>query len=308
MIPQQYHDDDIHHLLRLAFGRPIRATPVPVVAGSRTRGVAFALHDQGVPEQVLLLRYSPQHQRAAFRTFNVLRSLHAHAFPVPRVHFMGWSAHLHYVVLLVEQIAGRGVEGQPRAFFGRVGPQFAATLAHLHQLAWQPMPDLAATPFHYAFRELTAMVRQLETPQLVQILAWLLQRAGQIVELPHTVIHGDYTLHNVVADQTRIVAVYGWDNAVIADPRFDVGYTSAALGAIDPTLADQFIYHYSAVAGPVPELRFWEVFSALRLLTRVARTISTLQSTQRARFLEQVQEQWNCLLDFVELRTGMMIQ
>ncbi|MCD4686540.1 MAG: phosphotransferase, partial [Anaerolineae bacterium] len=216
----------------------------------------------------------------------------------------------NHTLLLIEQVSGRSIEelDQQRAFFELVGLQFAAILAQLHQLEWPAMPDLAEVPFAHAFHQLSLMVRRLETPQLQHILEWLMLHAEYISEQPRVVIHGDYTLPNIVARQTAIVAVQGWDNAVIADPGFDVGYASAALGAIDPAMSDQFVQQYSALSDSVAELRFWEVFGALRMLTRVARTISILPPIQRERFLERVQTDWNGLLDFVELRTGMTIQ
>ncbi|MCD4686541.1 MAG: phosphotransferase [Anaerolineae bacterium] len=320
IVPRQYYNDDntdadnnIRHLLRLAFGHHVDYSSIPVVAGTRTRGIAYALYGEGVPPQVRLLSYRPSHQPAAFRAFKALHGLHqfpGHTIPVPEVYYMGWSVHTNHVLLLLEQVAGRSIEelDQQRAFFGRVGPHFATTLAQLHRLQWQAMPGLVETPFHFAFRKLTRMIRPLETPQLHQILNWLGDRAGRISEMPRTVIHGDYTLPNIVARNRAIVAVQGWDNAVIADPGLDVGYASAALGAIDPAMSEQFVQQYNTLADPVAELQFWEVFGALRLLTRVARTISTLPPTQRERFLEQVQTDWNGLLDFVELRTGLTIQ
>jgi aminoglycoside phosphotransferase (APT) family kinase protein len=301
----EYPDSDIAHVLRLAFGRAVPAIPIPVAPGQSEYGMAFALRGPRVPPRVLLLRYSPQHQTRAFRAFTVMQALHDRHFPAPDIYYLGWSYYTRYVLLLVEYVEGRTVGDQPHAFFARIGPHFAETLAQLHRLAWDPFPNLAVTPLPYAFHELLKLVQRLETWQLQEILDWLLARLRQVKELPHTVIHGDYSLHNVLAEHTQVIAVQGWEHAVIADPRFDVGYTSAMLGAYGIALSDQFLEAYTAVAGPVPDCEFWEVFGALRLLARVARTLSTLRPPQRDRFLAQVGPHWQGLLEFVARRSGL---
>jgi aminoglycoside phosphotransferase (APT) family kinase protein len=266
--------------------------------------LAYALHDPAGPSQVLLLRYNPRQQAQAFRAFTIMRALRDRQFPVPEVYYLGWSSHTRYVLMLIEYIEGRSEEGMPHAFFARVGDSFAETLARLHALAWDPLPDLPVTPFRYAFHKLADEVRRYDIPQLNDILDWLLARVSAISELPYTVIHGNYTLHAIVAERLRVIGAHDWEHAALADPRFDVGYTSAILGAYGIALSDQFVAAYSAQAGSMPDLAFWEVFAALRLLTRVARSLSTLSEPQRQRFLEQVGPAWRGLLQFVDVRAG----
>jgi aminoglycoside phosphotransferase (APT) family kinase protein len=295
-------------VLWLAFGRHIPALRIPVESGTSDRGTAYALRGPDVPPRVILMRYAPQNQTQAYRVFTIMSALHARRFPVPGVYYFGWSHHTRYVLLLLEHVEGRSVgEGQQHAFFARVGEDFARRLAELHQMHFQHLPDLPTTPFFYALRELTLMVRRLETPQLQEILDWLLIHRESMYEVPHTLVHGDYMLHNVLADRTRIVAVHGWENAVIADPRFDVGYTSAQLGSYDLALSDRFVAMYTEAAGPLPELGYWETFSALRLLARVAQTLSKLPAPKRDRFLAHVGPAWNGLLYFAESRTGLTL-
>lgn len=303
----QSPDSDILYVLWLAFGRRISAHPIPVEAGTSDRGLAYALSGPGVPPRVVLRRYTSRQQTQAYREFLVMSALHERGFPVPNVYYFGWSHYSRYVLMLIDYIEGRGFEGQPHAFFARVGDDFARLLAGLHQMHWPRLPDLPATPFFYALREITLLVRRLETPQLQDILDWLLVHRERMYEIPHTLVHGNYMLNTVLADRTKIVAVHGWETAVIADPRFDVGYTSAQLGAYDLELSKQFVAIYSEVAGDPPDLAYWEVFSALRLLARVAQTLSTLPTAQRQRFLAQVGPAWNGLLLFVESRTDLKL-
>jgi len=300
-------DPTLTLVLRLAFGQPIRATPVPVVAGASDTGQVFALHGAHSPAQVILRRYPPARQTQALRAFHVMRALRALHFPVPEVYYLGWHGHDGDTLLLAEWVAGKRVAGQPYAFFARVGEDFAYTLARLHALPWDALQDLPMTPLRYAFSELSRLVRRLETWELQEILDWLEGHLDGIEELPRVIVHGSYSLECAVAQPPQIVAIEGWEHTVIADPRFDVGFASAMLGAYGVPLSDQFLEAYQAAAGPLPDLPFWEVFSALRLLARVARSLSTLRAEQRERFLAQAFPYWQGLLALVEARTGLQL-
>ncbi len=298
-------DPTLALVLRLAFGQAVAATPVPVPAGASETGQVFALHGSGVPAQVILRRYPPARQGQAVRAFRVMRALLALHFPVPEVYYLGWHRHNEDTLLLAEWVPGKRVAGQPHAFFARVGPDFAYTLARLHALPWDSLQDLPMTPLRYAFSELARLVRRLETWELQQILGWLEEHLDRIEELPRTIVHGSYSLECAVAQPPQIVAIEGWEHAVIADPRFDIGFASAMLGAYGVPLSDQFLEAYQTIAGPVPDLPFWDAFSALRLLARVARSLSTLRAEQRERFLAQAFPYWQGLLALVEARTGL---
>jgi aminoglycoside phosphotransferase (APT) family kinase protein len=270
--------------------------------------LAYALHGNGLPtERVLLLRYPPQYQTRAFRVFTVHQALRTVHFPVPQVYYLGWSYYTRFILLLMDYVEGRGELGQSHAFFARVGPHFAQTLAQLHQIKWDTLPDLAALPFGYAFHDLGIQVRRLRNPELLEILQWLRAHVDQIRELPHVVVHGDYVLPNVLGDYTEITAVLNWDHVMLADPRFDVGYASAALGAYGPTLSSQFLDYYQAATGePIEDCVFWEVFGALRLLTQLMGRLAALQSSPYMNdHLDQVWPAWDGLLGFVRLRTGL---
>jgi aminoglycoside phosphotransferase (APT) family kinase protein len=297
-------ESDIASLLQLAFGCAVPTTAIPLPAGQGERLRAFALHDPDLPGRVLLRRYPPEEQARAFRAFTVMRALGALGFPAPAVYALAWSHHTGAIHLLVEYVEGRSDEGQPHAFFARVGAHFAQTLARLHRLPWDTLPDLAVLPLRFAFDDLAAEVRALGAPDILPILGWLAARVDQIDELPHTVLHGDYMLHNVLAEGTRIVAVQNWENALLADPRFDLGYASAALGAYGIVLSDQFVDAYESAAGPVPDRVFWEVFGALRLLARIGGGLAALSPAERDDAEERAWPVWEGLLAFVTERVG----
>ncbi len=296
------YDTEIDHVLRIAFGRTVPTWPIPLGVGRADRYRAFALDDPDLPPHVMLVRYPLEAMPRAFRAFSVMQALHEIRFPVPEVYYLGWARASREVLMLSEHVDAHGEEGQTHAFFARVGPHFAQTLAQLHQLEWEELPDLATLPFRYALDALAAHVREFGTSEMDTILDWLLPQVKNIQELPHTVLHGDYTLGNVLGDRVHIVAVLGWENALLADPRFDIGYTSAVLGAYGVALSDQFLASYEVVSGPIPDRVFWDVFSALRLLMRLTNLFDSTPLEQREVVKAQAIPVWNGLLNFVAHR------
>lgn len=298
----EYPPSEIETILQLAFGRSAPMTAIPLPVGSASHTLAFALDDPALPPRVMLRRYPPLHQSRGFAAFTAQQALRAVNFCVPDVYYLGWSYHTRFLLVLSEFAEGRGVEGQPHPFFARVGIDFAQMLARLHAIRWSEMPDLPVKPRGFLLESLAAEVESLGNPELLGILDWLERNAASAPEQPHTVTHGDYTLHSVLAEGTRIVAVLDWEHAALADPRLDVGYSSASLAVYGLPLADQFIEAYEAAAGVVADRPFWETLGALRLMTRIAQTLAQTPPTEIDDRVQQVWPVWENLLIFVENR------
>lgn len=294
---------EIASVLRLAFGRSVPVTAIPLPLGQASHSLAFALDDPALPPRVLLRRYPPLHQPRGLCAFTAQQALRALNFCVPDVYYLGWSYHSRFLLMLTEHADGRGAEGQPHPFFMRVGVSFAQRLAHLHGLRWGELPDLPVKPRGFLLDGLNEAAETLGNPELRGILDWLEPRAAHVPELPHTVTHGDYTLHNVLAEGTQIAAILGWESAAIADPRLDVGYSSAALATYGLPLADQFVEAYEAAAGRIADRVFWETLGALRLMTRIAQTLAQAHPADVEDRVAQVWPVWENLLLFVENRT-----
>ena len=298
---------EIASILQLAFGHCPPVTAIPLPLGSAAHTLAFALDDPALPPRVTLRRYPPLQQSRGFTAFTAQQALRGLNFCVPDVYYFGWSYHSRFLLVLSEFLEGRGAEGQPHPFFLRVGIDFAQTLARLHTLRWSDLPDLPVKPRGFLLESLAGEVESLGHPELLGILDWLERSATFAPEQPHTVIHGDYTVHHVLAEGTRIVAVLGWESAAIADPRLDVGYSSASLAAYGLPLADQFIEAYEAVAGIVADRAFWETLGALRLMTRLAQTLAQTHPAEIDDRTKQVWPVWVNLLHFVENRTHVSV-
>jgi len=298
---------EIESVLRLAFGRSAPLTAIPLAVGQAAHTLAFALDDPALPPRVLLRRYPPLHQPRGFCAFAAQQALRALHFRVPDVYYFGWSYHTRFLLLLSEYAEGRSAEGQPHPFFARVGVSFAQTLAHLHSLRWSDLPDLPVKPRGFLLESLGQAAETLGNPELRGILDWLEARAPSVPELPHTVTHGDYTLHNVLAEGTQIAAVVGWESAALADPRLDIGFASAALATYGLPLADQFVAAYEAAAGPVADRAFWETLGALRLMTRIAQMLAQAHPADVENRVAQVWPVWENLLLYVENRGRALI-
>jgi aminoglycoside phosphotransferase (APT) family kinase protein len=299
-----HYDYEIDMVLRMAFGRAVPTCPIPVGLGRAERYRAFALDDpEGMlPHRVVLARYSPAEMPKAFRAFTVMQALRALRYPVPQVYYLGWGRGMSHALMLADFPEARGMDGQIHAFFARVEPHFAQTLAYLHSLQWDEFPDLPVLPLRVAFDAVATYVRESGTSEMDTILDWLLMKINTVRELPYTVLHGDYTLGNVLAERMWIVSVLGWENALLADPRFDIGYASAALGAYGLALSDRFLAGYEAALGPVPDRDFWDVFSALRLLVRLDGFYDNAPPDQLEALKAQADPVWYGLIEFVKHR------
>jgi ubiquinone/menaquinone biosynthesis C-methylase UbiE len=93
-----------------------------------------------------------------------------------------------------------------------------------------------------------------------------IERVRPLPEEPPVFVHGDPNLGNVLfGDDMAVAGVIDWEDAAIADRRFDVatGYWFLLLRA--PDVAGDFIAAYEAASGrPVRDLRQWLAFQTVR--------------------------------------------
>ncbi|MDT5413168.1 MAG: hypothetical protein QOG14_5388 [Mycobacterium sp.] len=103
----------------------------------------------------------------------------------------------------------------------------AATLAQLHRLA----PDavgLASEPVTGLRDEVEGWCRTLETTDAKLAPGWrevaTALRFCAPPPLPPAIVHGDFRLGNLLAEQSHITAVIDWEIWSVGDPRVDVGW------------------------------------------------------------------------------------
>ena len=104
MTAQEPPHPDLTGLLRLAFGRTVPTTPIPVAQGQGERSMALALDGEGLPPRVLVRRYRPNQGARAWRAFTAMQALRERHFPVPEIYYFGWSHYTRHVILLLSLI------------------------------------------------------------------------------------------------------------------------------------------------------------------------------------------------------------
>lgn len=195
------------------------------------------------PDSIYVLRRKPpgvllSSAHAVHREFEVMSALAGSGFPVPEPLAMCFDEEVigsqFYVMRFVPgrvffDIAMPDLSGDERA---AVYDSVNATLARLHSLS----PDkigLAAfgKPGNYFARQVSRWSRQYESTRLEDIaemeklIEWL-PGAVPADDGRRSVVHGDFSFHNVLISPTepRVVAVIDWELSTLGHPLGDLSY------------------------------------------------------------------------------------
>lgn len=106
------------------------------------------------------------------------------------------------------------------------------TLVELHDVDVTAVPELAALDKGEGFvhRQVEGWTRRFraartpDVPDFEPVMTWLAEHEPP--DHPHTLIHNDFRLDNLVldsADPTRVVGVLDWELATVGDPLIDLG-------------------------------------------------------------------------------------
>ncbi len=107
-----------------------------------------------------------------------------------------------------------------------------ATLVELHEVDVSAVPELATLDRGdgYVRRQVEGWTRRYraavtpDVPDFEEVIAWLAEH--EPADRPHTLIHNDFRLDNLVlddSDPTRVVGVLDWELATVGDPLMDLG-------------------------------------------------------------------------------------
>lgn len=133
-------------------------------------------------------------------------------------------------------------EGEPDRFAEldhrrRIGEELVDTLAKVHDLEYEGIGlGEFGRPEGYTQRQVDRWGKQLswafevtederEVPDLHEVGDWLRDNVPE--EHPHTLVHGDYKLDNVMfapGTPPELVGVFDWEMATLGDPRADLGW------------------------------------------------------------------------------------
>ncbi len=196
-------------------------------------------------EQVLALRRPPASPLSPtahdmVREHRVLQAIAASDAPVPIPRTIGACddpsviGAPFMVMEFVDGVVAR--HGVPEPLASEPPAQLADALvdvlADLHAIDWRAagLEDLGR-PDGFLERQVTRWSSQLDSyrtrplPAVDEVAAWL--TAQPVPSQPAALLHGDYTLVNVLFAPTppvRIAAVLDWEQATIGDPLVDVGW------------------------------------------------------------------------------------
>ena len=176
------------------------------------------------------------------REERVLRALATSGLPVPRTHLFLPPRDLPEAWLLMDFLPGetmeRALAGEPdaakRASLLR---SFGQTLRAIQQTS--PPPELVRPDRFWLDAMLDEAADNLAhypvdgSPALLD---WLRQHHPPAV--PPTLIHGDYTLDNVLVQDGQVTGIIDWSNGGLGDPRYDLALATRSDDRIFESPAD----------------------------------------------------------------------
>lgn len=192
-----------------------------------TSDVAFVEGDG--PALVLKRCTQPPYTGWLENEFHALQALAATDLPIPRAIGLHRESDAQDapVWLVMTKLPGtplwdiveRASEDERVAWFRQLG----GLLGRIHAApvpAELPVEDDHSTWLDRAYRRAASYIRRHVAMALPDRLARRLRERGD--GMPRALVHGDFTLDNVLADGDEITGVIDWGGASAADPRWDV--------------------------------------------------------------------------------------
>jgi aminoglycoside phosphotransferase (APT) family kinase protein len=208
-------------------GLAYAAPPTPLGGGHWAALYAFRL--AGTSNELageLVLRVMPTSDEQALREATIQSAVAAAGFPAPRVHFSaGRDAGLGFPFIVMARAAG-----MPKLNVLRLPAILGRTMAALHALEARPVAEAlarAGVKQEEILDGLEERASALTTAGFADGIAWL--RAHKPLAREIAVCHGDFHPFNLMLADGRVSAVLDWAQAMLADPAFDVAYTSQLL-------------------------------------------------------------------------------
>jgi aminoglycoside phosphotransferase (APT) family kinase protein len=261
---------------RVSFAAP----PVPLGGGYWASLYGFRLAQ--APRELsgdLVLRVMPTSDEQALREATIQSAVAAAGFPAPRVHFSaGREEGLGFPFIVMDRAAGT-----PKLHLWQVPVVLGQTMAALHALESKPVAEAlgrAGVRQEEIFQGLAERTALLPDGGFAQGLAWLRENKPEAAQV--AICHGDFHPFNLMLADGRVSAVLDWTQALLAEPAFDVAYTSQLL-ALWPLELPGVPRPLGRIIGRLAAWRFrraygrrlenlpwYEALHAFRVLVRVA--------------------------------------
>ncbi|KAA0107614.1 phosphotransferase family protein [Mycolicibacterium sp. P1-5] len=258
----------------------------PLAGGASSLTFAGELAGRRVVVKVAPPGHAPIAHRDVLRQARIIRALHATAVPVPEILFDDGGEPPEIPPLFVmsfsdgtsvEPLFDAGHAASPTAVAERFR-QAARTLAAVHRLSPAEL-GLAEEPVVAPVAEVDKWCRTLETvdpalaPGWQQVAAAL--RAATPAPMAPAVVHGDFRLGNLLADEQHITAVIDWEIWSVGDPRVDVGWflinsdpdtyrRITPYRGITPPVGDLAAEYGDALGSKVPHLGWFEALACFK--------------------------------------------
>jgi aminoglycoside phosphotransferase (APT) family kinase protein len=245
----------------------------------------------GVEAEIVIRKTDPlDHMKFGFSTleqeFYLLRSLAKTGFPAPQPQYLGSNidgvdGSFFTMPRIPGRVAGTFLGGVSEGNTEGIYLQLAELMARLHRIPLETFSDYLNT--HGDASVLRANVRDcyrinleawarytaenefLPSPYLCWMFDWLHHHLPDD-DRPAVLVHGDFNVHNVLADRGKVTGVLDWECAGFGAPEQDLAY-------VQPHIAkhidwNRFIDHYLQCGGPRlnPEaMKFCLIYSAVRV-------------------------------------------
>jgi aminoglycoside phosphotransferase (APT) family kinase protein len=276
-----------------------------IAGGFSKQTFRIALRDAAGVEQTLIVRKNAAVQAMAYggflieNEFHLLQSVHATGLPVAQPLFLGKDvagvdADFYVMTELPGTLHGSFLGGVSRTIPQRLILGMAELLARLHRLAparfsayLERYAGIAADSLtlESCYRREIAAARAyharesfLPSPYLVYLFDWLEQNIPRSAN-PPVLVHGDFNIHNLLAEDERITGILDWECANFGAPEQDLAWIKPHIAPLIDW--NRFVAHYQASGGATIDedtLRFCTAFNAMRTSLAANKQTHNVQS------------------------------
>lgn len=226
--------------------------------------------------------------------FDLLQSLAAAGFPVPRVFAVETHSRVFESPFLVmERILGSTMmeimnRAQEQSFSEMIG-LFGRLFVQLHSLDWKRMSVVSDADLHTnpraVFTEHLDGFRKHITEHgvgfLSPIVDWLSENLQAIALLPISILHRDFHPMNILINREGNPYVVDWTAATLGDPRIDVAWSMLLAELhLEGGLKDMILDSYQNARGEaLQDMDYFKIDACLRRLSDILISLNSGAST-----------------------------
>ena len=247
----------------------------PLTGGASSLTYAGRRVDQRVVVKVAPPGVAPIAHRDVLRQARIIKALATTSVPVPEVLVEDPGDPPFFVMSFLEGLSCEplydDVDGGSEAIVAERFRNAAKAMADLHRVEPGTV-GLSTEPVVGSRDEIERWCRTLETVDPALVPGWRdvadALRASAPPALPPAIVHGDFRLGNLLAENSTITAVIDWEIWSVGDPRVDAGWflincdprtyrRPTRYAAVVPTLDELAAIYRDALRSDVPQLEWF---------------------------------------------------